>query len=136
MTIPGIERLVVQSVRSALFLSTKATEQSGVLADLTFKYGYQGTLTITSCSGLADIIEHEQEYPLSREEKKKIITDYVGDVSGYDSIVLACTHYGLRYEEFCELYPEQIIIDPSQECALKLQEYLTRHPEIEQKLSR
>lgn len=136
VTIPGIEAVIAHQVRSSLFLSTKATEQSGILADLAFKYGYQGTLTIKSCSGLADIIEQESEHPLSTEEKKRIITDYVGDVSDYDSIVLACTHYGLRYTEFCELYPQQIIIDPSQECALKLQDYLTRHPEIEQKLSR
>lgn len=136
VTIPGIEVLIEKGLKSPLFLSTKATEQSGIIASLLYKYGHQGSLVIQSCSGLADIIEQESIQPLSSEQRKEIILDYVKDTKDYDSIVLACTHYGLWYKEFCELYPNLTIIDPSQECAIKLQDYLLRHPEKEANLSR
>ena len=136
VTISGIEALVAHPVRSTLFLSTKATEQSGILADLSYKYGFQWSLTIKACPGFADIIESDAKNPLSWEEKKRIITDFVGDASDYDSVFLACTHYGIWYKEFVELYPDHIIIDPSQECATKLKSYLVSHPEIASVLSR
>ena len=41
VTIPGIEALVSHPVRSTLFLATKATEESGILADLCYKNGYE-----------------------------------------------------------------------------------------------
>ena len=135
VTIPWIEALVAHPVRSTLFLSTKATEQSGILADLCYKNVFQWSLTIKACPGFADIIEDDKKNPLSGKEKKKIITDFVGDATSYDSMVLACTHYGIWYKEFVELYPDHIIIDPSQECATKLKSYLASHLEIESLLS-
>ena len=53
-----------------------------------------------------------------------------------ETIVLACTHYGVWYEEFQKAFPDSLIIDPSQETAKKLVDYLTRHPELESKISR
>jgi glutamate racemase len=49
--------------------------------------------------------------------------------------MLACTHYGVRYETFVKLFPDKIIIDPSQESAKNLVDYLYRHTVIEQSLS-
>lgn len=72
---------------------------------------------------------------MSEEKKKEIIRQYI-DVSQAESIMLACTHYGVRYETFVTLFPDKIIIDPSQEAANNLINYLHRHPEIEQSLSR
>ena len=130
VTIPGIESLVQSGRHNTLFLSTKATEESGILADLTYKNHYEGTLSVKSCPGLADYIETDAINTYTKEEKKRIITDYVGDISDYDSIFLACTHYWVRYDIFVELYPSLTIIDPSQECATALQDYLQRHKEI------
>jgi glutamate racemase len=93
VTIPGIESLVQSGNHNTLFLSTKATEESGILADLTYKNNYEGTLSVKSCPGLADYIETDTINTYTKEEKKRIITDYVGDISDYDSIFLACTHY-------------------------------------------
>ena len=105
VTIPGIEALVSSGQKNTLFLSTKATEESGILADLAYKNNYEGSLSIKSCHGLADRIEADVLTPYTHEEKKKIVADYVGDVSEYDSMVLACTHYGVWYDIFLELYP-------------------------------
>lgn len=130
VTIPWIEALISSGQKNTLFLSTKATEESGILADLAYKNKYEGSLSIKSCPGLADRIEEDGIVSYTDEEKRKIISDYVGDVSDYDGLVLACTHYGVRYDVFVELYPSLVIIDPSQECANALQDYLQRHKEI------
>ncbi len=105
VTIPGIEALIESGQNNVLFLATKATEESGILADLAYRNNYEGSLSVKSCPGLADHIEQDVINPYAEEDKRKIITDYVGDVSNYDSIVLACTHYGVRYDVFVELYP-------------------------------
>ena len=137
VTIPGVEAFVEQDVDSVLFLSTQATWESGILPDLAFRYGYAWSLAIKPCPWLADLIEHDTREPLPYEEKKRIVWQYVGPQwHQVESIVLACTHYGVRYDTFQELYPDAIIIDPSQETAKKLGDYLTRHPEIERKLTK
>lgn len=134
VTIPGIEALIEKDVRSTLFLSTSATSESGILPDLAYKRDYQGSLEIKACPWLADLIEEDIKNPFSNEKKKEIIWQYVGVVNA-ESIVLACTHYGVWYDIFKELYPNKIIIDPSQECSHKLVDYLQEHPEIESQLT-
>jgi glutamate racemase len=49
VTIPGIEALIENNVRSTLFLSTTATSESGILPDLAYKHSYGGSLEIKSC---------------------------------------------------------------------------------------
>lgn len=134
VTIPGIEALIENRVSSTLFLSTSATSESGILPDLAYKRDYNGSLEIKACPWLADLIEEDIKNPFSDDKKKEIIWHYVGEVNP-ESIVLACTHYGVWYDTFCELYPDKIIIDPSQACAVKLVEYLQDHAEIESQLT-
>ncbi len=134
VTIPGIEALIEKNVSSTLFLSTSATSESGILPDLAYKRNYIWSLEIKACPWLADVIEQDITIPFSHDKKKEIVWQYVWEVSA-ESIVLACTHYGVWYDVFVELYPNQIIIDPSQECAYKLVEYLQDHPEIESQLT-
>jgi len=135
VTIPGIEALIENNVRSTLFLSTTATSESGILPDLAYKYNYTGSLEIKSCSWLADIIEGDMVSPLSEYEKEKILWHCIG-TSQVESVMLACTHYGVRYDTFVKLFPDKIIVDPSQESAKNLVHYLHRHPEIEETLSK
>lgn len=134
VTIPGIEALIENKVKSTLFLSTTATSESGILPDLAYKYHYMGSMELKACSGLADLIEEDLQTHFDDEKKKEIIRQYVG-TSQAESIMLACTHYGVWYDTFVELFPDKIIIDPSQECAIKLVNYLSQHPEIESKIT-
>ena len=136
VTIPGIEALISSGVRSTLFLSTAATSESGILPDLAYKHHYTGSLQIKACPWLADIIEHDMKTPLSDDIKKETIWQYLPAQLETKSIVLACTHYGVWYDIFTSLYPDTLIIDPSQEAAHMLVDYLTRHPEIKSTLSR
>ena len=135
VTIPGIEALIENKVRSTLFLSTTATSESGILPDLAYKYQYTGSMELKACSGLADLIEEDLQVHFDDEKKKEIVRQYVG-TSQAESTMLACTHYGVWYETFLQLFPDKIIIDPSQECAIKLVDYLSQHPEIENKITR
>ena len=137
VTIPWVEALIDSQAASVLFLSTVATGESGILPDLALRYGYNGPLAIKPCAWFAEIIEQERNTPLSEEEKKVIIRQYVGEQSpNAESIVLACTHYGIWYDTFVSLYPDTLIIDPSQETAKKTVQYLHRHPALEAKLKR
>lgn len=49
VTIPGIEALIENNVRSTLFLSTTATSESGILPDLAYKYNYTGSMELKAC---------------------------------------------------------------------------------------
>jgi glutamate racemase len=57
--------------------------------------------------------------------------------SNIEALVLGCTHYGLIKKEIKRYFDNSVkIIDEGEVCAEKLGEYLLRHPEIEEKLSR
>ena len=135
VTIPGIEALIENNVKSTLFLSTTATSESGILPDLAYKHNYVGSMEIKACPWLADKIEGDMSSPLTEDEKEQLLLQYVG-VSQSQSIILACTHYWVRYDTFIKLFPDKIIIDPSQESAINLVDYLYRHPEIENQLTK
>jgi glutamate racemase len=54
-----------------------------------------------------------------------------------DTIILACTHYPILKEYIESIVPENVqIVSQGAIIAEKLQEYLERHPEIEQKCSK
>jgi len=54
-----------------------------------------------------------------------------------DSLVLGCTHYPILKKEIKKILPKNVkIISPDEIIPKKLKEYLKRHPEINQKLSR
>lgn len=54
-----------------------------------------------------------------------------------DTLVLGCTHYPLLIHQIRKFVPENIhILEQGQIVAEKLSDYLRRHPELEQKLSK
>jgi glutamate racemase len=54
-----------------------------------------------------------------------------------DTIILACTHYPILKEYIESIVPENVqIVSQGAIIAEKLQDYLERHPEIEQKCSK
>jgi glutamate racemase len=130
VTIPGIEALIKKDVQSILFLSTTATRESGILPDLIYKHNYMWSIEIKACPWLADMIENDNINPMSEAQKREAILHCVWELKA-ESMMLACTHYWVRYDIFVSLFPDTIIIDPSQESANNLVDYLHRHSEIE-----
>jgi glutamate racemase len=54
-----------------------------------------------------------------------------------DTLILGCTHYGLLEAEISEIVGPRIsVINESVVVSKKLQEYLVRHPEVTEKLSK
>jgi glutamate racemase len=53
-----------------------------------------------------------------------------------DGIILGCTHYSYLRKPLQRLFPKSVIIDPSEESALKLGEYLAERPELLQKIDK
>lgn len=57
--------------------------------------------------------------------------------NGVDTLILGCTHYGILENQIRKIAgPNIIIISEAKVVPPKLKDYLNRHPEIEQKLSK
>lgn len=68
---------------------------------------------------------------------KKYLDDLMGQSARIDTILLACTHYPLLMNKLLEFAPAGVkIISQGEIVAASLDDYLNRHPEIEQKCSK
>lgn len=143
VTIPLVESLISSNPESIWMLATQATINSGILEDLFEKGWYSKPITYITCPGLADAIEKSlvrnnwiADITVSTQEQVQILKSYIPDNLNVDSVGLACTHYGLRMEAFKQLLPHIKILDTADIVPQALSDYLYRHPEIEQRLSR
>jgi glutamate racemase len=67
---------------------------------------------------------------------KKYINELLDQSPTIDTILLACTHYPLMHDKIREYTPADIkILSQGEIVAISLADYLSRHPEIEKKLS-
>ena len=67
---------------------------------------------------------------------KKHINNLMSTDDDVDTILLACTHYPLLKDQIRKHLPENVkLISQADIVADSLQDYLHRHPEIENKLS-
>ena len=68
---------------------------------------------------------------------KKDVDELLNNSSGIDTILLACTHYPLLESKIKKYLPGEIqLISQGGIIAASLENYLSRHPEIEQKCSK
>ena len=68
---------------------------------------------------------------------KKDVDELLNNSSGIDTILLACTHYPLLESKIKKYLPgEMQLISQGGIIAASLENYLSRHPEIEQKCSK
>jgi len=68
---------------------------------------------------------------------KKELTDLLGQSNKIDTILLACTHYPLLINKIKKFIPDEIkIISQGSIIADSMQEYLNRHPEIDEQCSK
>ncbi len=67
----------------------------------------------------------------------KNISQLLSQSSAIDTLLLGCTHYPLLYDKIKSILPASIkLLSQGPIVAAALQEYLNRHPEIEQKCSK
>jgi len=75
----------------------------------------------------------------NRPETKKILKKYLRPLKDFSvkNLILGCTHYAYIKNSFIKVMGKNVtIIDPGWEAVLKLKDYLKRHPEIDELLSK
>jgi len=89
-----------------------------------------------ACPLLVPIVEAgEEDSPAAELILKKYLALLLK--KNIDTLILGCTHYGVLEQKIKKLTGEKInIINEGSIVAQKLQDYLARHPEIEQKLNK
>jgi glutamate racemase len=91
-----------------------------------------------ACSIWVPMIEYDEiETPASDHFVKKHIDSLFSKSSDIDTIILGCTHYPLLLHKIKKFVPAHVnIISQGEIVAGSLGDYLTRHPEIESKISK
>jgi len=118
-------------------LATKATVESGAYLRKIQKYVQHPMMHIIQQAAplLVPLIEEGMIYHISTKE---IIRTYLESFKkeNVKNIVLGCTHYPLIKHLIQAEMPEAKIFDSPSVIPESLENYLSRHPEIEKRLSR
>ncbi|MFA6304495.1 MAG: glutamate racemase [Patescibacteria group bacterium] len=89
-----------------------------------------------ACPLLVPLIE---EGWLDKTETRMILKKYLRPLkdSQIDTLILGCTHYPLLMKEFKRIAGKRVqVLDAPKIVAIKLVDYLSRHPEIESKIKK
>jgi len=89
-----------------------------------------------ACPMLVPAVE---EGMIGRPETMKMIRNYVRPLKqqSIDTLILGCTHYPFLYQQFQEAVGKNIrVLNSPEIVAEKLQDYLSRHTEIESKIKK
>ena len=100
------------------------------------KKGIKLDLTSQACPLLVPLIE---EHWHTKPEARMILKKYLRPVKNHnvDTLILGCTHYPLMLRDFVSFMGSRVkVLNSGEIVARSLADYLTRHPEIEKKLSR
>ena len=91
-----------------------------------------------ACPMWVPLVENnEVDTPAAEFFVKKHVKNLLERSSGIDTIILACTHYPLLMDQIRKFVPEEIhIMDQGPLVAEKLDDYLYRHPEIEERCTK
>lgn len=117
-------------------IGTRATIESKVFERELTKRNFTGEILTRACPLLVPLVE---ENWTKRSETKTILKKYLQPLktNNINILVLACTHYPVLYKEIKHAIGRKVfVLNPPEIVAEKLKDYLTRHPEIEIKLSK
>ena len=96
------------------------------------------TLYQEACPMWVPLVENnEVDTPAAEYFVKKHVDNLLQKAPDIDTIILACTHYPLLMRQIEKFVPKHIrIMDQGPLVADKLDDYLTRHPEIESRCTK
>jgi len=136
ITIPWVEKILTEehSNKKIGILATQATILSNIYTDLFQKFGWQGNpdFEFVMAPKLVDIVE---SWETNEEEIEFIVQKYINKFRDIDSLILWCTHFPILIDHIRKFFTWEII-DPSKEAAIQFWNYLERHPEIKDQLSK
>jgi glutamate racemase len=131
--IPTIEVLLEEKIERAILIGTNRTVESKKYHLELDKYLDAPKLNSIATPALVPLIE-AQKY----DEAYKMICKIIDDKEGEEAIILGCTHYTTLSTKLNERYAENKFKIISQDKIIpnKLKIYLSKHPEIEERLGR
>lgn len=133
----GLEKAVSISRKKRIgIMGTAATIKSGVHEKFLKNLNPDIKVFPKACSLLVPLIE---EGWLKRMETRKILRYYLRPLKlkQIDVLVLACTHYPLLSKLINNISGKSVkIVDPAEELALELKNFIEKNPEIEAKLEK
>jgi glutamate racemase len=132
--IPTIEEVVESELSPVVLFATKRTVESGKYGRELRKLGATTELVSQALPGLVPLIESGRD----REAKTLIVAETKNaKAAGAKAVILGCTHYSLLKDVVRGVIAgEGDVFSQDEIIPGKLKDYLERHPEIENKLSR
>lgn len=132
---PAIETALTKTRKKKIgVIGTRGTIKSGIYQRLLKEKDVKMEVFSAACPLLVPLAE---EGWLSRPETRKIIRYYLRPLklAGIDVLILACTHYPLMKTLIASIAGKRIkLVDPANEVAIRVQEYLEKNPAIEKRL--
>jgi glutamate racemase len=119
-------------------LATPGTVQSGSYPLEIHKIDPSIHVVSVACPMWVPLIENNEHLsPGAEFFVEKNLQELIGQDDKIDTIILGCTHYPLLIPVIRKFIPEHIqVISQGEIVASSLADYLSRHPEIEQKCSK
>ncbi|HMP67443.1 MAG TPA: glutamate racemase [Candidatus Paceibacterota bacterium] len=138
--IPAVEVAVEKSKNKKIgVIATESTVKSSAFADELKKIDQDVQVFQKACPLLVPIVESSEK---NAQIINLVIKNYLKELvdNDIDTLILGCTHYGILKLEIqkalSELGSKAVIINEGEIVSQKLQDYLIRHAEIEEKLSK
>ena len=137
MIIPAVEAAVALTKNNRIgVMATEGTVASGAFEREIRKLNPSIEIFGSACPLLVSIVEAGEE---GSEISKLAIKNYIQPLveKDIDTLILGCTHYGLLEEEIKnEVGKEVNVISEGKIVAKKLEDYLKRHPEVDNILAK
>ncbi len=135
--IPTVEEAVKVSKAGRVgVIGTMATMNSGVYEKEISKLAEKIKVHAAACPLLVPLIEENWH---KKPEAVSILKKYLKPLksSNIDTLILGCTHYPLMLADIKRVMGKRVkVLSSGEITAISLKNYLTRHPEIESKLSK
>ncbi len=139
VVIPMAEEIVeLTSAHKVGVLATEGTVASGSYVVEIKKLNPAVEVYQQACPLLVPIIEAgEQDWEGTDMIIRRYLKELFSKEENIDTILLACTHYPILYQNFTGNVPPGVtVLEQGPVIARKLKDYLFRHPEIETKLGK
>lgn len=136
---PAIEQIGHYSkTGEAGILATEGTVRSESYLIEGKKFFPKLNITQKACPMLVPLVEnHETDNEGAHYFVKRYVDELMQEKPNIDSVLLACTHFPVLLPLFKEYFPEQVqVVSQGKLVSASLVDYLKRHPEMEQRLTK
>ncbi len=135
---PSAEEIAEKRCKKVGIFATERVVESRIYTEELEKLDPSIEIFYQACPLLVPIIEAGRH---DEQVSETVVSGYIdrlfGQSDAIDTILLSCTHYPILYETFRRHIPVHVkILSQGPIIACKLADYLVRHPEVEERISR